>query len=66
LGFVSENKYYNYNHLEKFDILEESINDGMLPIGKNDFGDYIMLGISNENEGKIYFRYHDRKKDTSS
>jgi len=61
-GFGNINKYYSYNHLEEFDILKEAIKDGVLPIGENVFGDYIMLGIDDGHEGKIYFHYHDRRK----
>ena len=52
---------YNYNSLEEIKF-NEWITDDMLAIGKNGFGDYIMLGIGKENNGKIYFHYHDRPK----
>lgn len=54
--------YYSYKSLEKAYKFEEWISDNMLPIGSNDFGDEIMLGIGKKNNGKIYFYYHDRPK----
>lgn len=34
--------------------------EGVMPIAANVFGDYVMIGINNSNKGKIYFFYHDR------
>jgi len=43
-------------------MLGEWLEDDMLPIGKNTFGDYIILGVGKENNGAIFFLYHDREK----
>lgn len=34
----------------------------MLPIATNEWGDYITIGISKKQYGKIYFLYHDRER----
>ncbi|MFI3212223.1 MAG: SMI1/KNR4 family protein [Eubacteriales bacterium] len=61
-GFCLENKSYNYNKFEKIISFENWLNDYVLPIGENSFGDYIMIGVGQENKGKVYFYYHDRPK----
>lgn len=50
----------SYNFLEKMNVLEENLENGMFPIAVNSFGDYICIGVANDNHGKIYFIYHDR------
>lgn len=61
-GFGEVEKFYNYKSIEEKISFKEWVGDDMLPIGKNTFGDYIMLGIGKENNGEIYFYYHDRDK----
>jgi len=61
-GFENADEDYNYKGIEGLISFCEFLNDNMLLIGTNDFGDYILLGIGSENNGKIFFCYHDRKK----
>lgn len=35
------------------------ISAGMIPIGKNAFGDYLLTGCNQKNVGAIFFLYHD-------
>lgn len=60
-GFDNAEDYFNYEYVEAIFGFNGWIEDGMLPIGKNVFGDYIMIGLREENEGKIFFVYHDRE-----
>ena len=61
-GLGEADEYHNYSFLEKTNNVTRFLKDDMLPIGYNDFGDYIMLGIGEDNNGKIFFYYHDRPK----
>lgn len=61
-GLGSANKFYNYNSLEEIGILNDFLERQFLPIAKNLFGDYILIDISKENNGKVYFQYHDREE----
>ena len=61
-GFGNADDYYNYKYIESVLGFNNWIETGMLPIGKNVFGDYIMIGINyKDKEGKIFFHYHDRE-----
>ena len=62
-GLGNADKIYNFQRLiDNMNILEEFIEDGMLPIAINDFGDHITIGLEKEKNGCIFFRYHDRGK----
>lgn len=62
-GFGNADEYYNFSRLtDKMSILEEYLNDEMLPIANNDFGDYITIGLGKKENGCVFFRYHDRGK----
>lgn len=50
---------FSLNEFEQMGILSDYIEKGILPIAYNDFGDKIVIGITDENSGKIYFLYHD-------
>jgi hypothetical protein len=39
---------------------EKLLSNKMIAIAKNSFGDYYAIDISRENNGRIYFCYHDR------
>lgn len=52
----------NYNLFEEFNSLTDYLEDSMIPIASNSFGDHILIGIGAENNGKIYFKYHDKDK----
>ena len=61
LGNVDED--FNFQKLiDNMNMLEEFIEDSMLPIATTDFGDYITIGIAKEENGCVFFRYHDRGK----
>ena len=60
LGKADEN--YNYSQFEKIGHFQGFLEDSVIPIGENTFGDYILLGIGEENNGKVFYRYHDKPK----
>lgn len=59
-GFGNADSHYHFDCLKKSVKWEEWLNDKMLPIAVNVFGDYIMISINVESGGRIYFYYHDR------
>ena len=61
-GLGNVDKHYNYEGFRTNTKMNEWLEDNMLPIGENCFGDYIMLGIGEDNNGKVFFLYHDREK----
>ncbi len=62
-GLGNADEYFNFQKLiDNMNILEEFIEDEMLPIATTDFGDYIVISISKEENGHIFFKYHDRGK----
>lgn len=62
-GLGNANRYYNYQRLiDNMNILEEYIKDDMLPIATTVFGDYITIRIGKEENGSVFFKYHDRGK----
>ena len=61
-GLGSAEKDYNYSFFEETGTLIDYLEDDMLPITSNLLGDHIMIRLSNENLGKIYFYYHDQPK----
>ena len=62
-GLGNADKIYNFQKLiDNMNILREFIDDDMLPIATTDFGDYIVIGIGKEENGCIFFKYHDRGK----
>ncbi|MBR3823612.1 MAG: SMI1/KNR4 family protein [Lachnospiraceae bacterium] len=62
-GLGNADKYYNFQKLiDNMNILEDYIEDDMLPIATTDYGDVITVGIGKEENGSIFFKYHDRGK----
>lgn len=59
-GFGNADKYYHFNKIQKENRFNVWIQESVIPIAVNAFGDYVMIGIGNDNKGKIYFFYHDR------
>lgn len=59
-GFGNANEHYHFNTIEKDIHFNEWLQENIIPIATNVFGDYIMIGIKDENSGKVFFRYHDR------
>ncbi len=60
-GLGNADKYYNFQKLiDNMNILEDYIEDNMLPIATTVSGDDIVIGISKEENGCIFFKYHDR------
>ena len=58
-GLGNVDTAFSFNEFEQMDIMINYIKKGILPIAYNDFGDQIVIGITKENSGKIYFLYHD-------
>jgi len=61
-GLGNANEFLNYSFFDSMDGIRDFLEDLMLPIGINVFGDFIVIGIGEENNGKIFFLYHDRPK----
>ena len=61
-GLGNAGKFLNYAVFDDMDKIKDFIDDEMLPIGSNAFGDYITIGIGKDNNGKVYFLYHDKAK----
>ena len=59
-GVGEADKYLNYDFFERTGGLREYIEDSLLPIASTSFGDYVLIGVSDDKMGKIYFHYHDR------
>lgn len=59
-GLGKADKYYHFNTFEKISPFGDWLQENIIPIATNVFGDYVMIGIGNENNGKIFFCYHDR------
>lgn len=58
-GLGEADRRYNYKSLEKNYSFSGWLEDSVLPIATNSFGDYVMIGLT---DGKIYFYYHDKEK----
>lgn len=62
-GLGNADKYYNFQKLiDNMNIVGDYIEDDMLPIAITVFGDDIVIGIGKEENGSIFFKYHDRGK----
>jgi len=61
-GLGNAGKYLNYTVFDSMDKIRDFLECEMLPIGSNSFGDYIVIGVGAENNGKVYFLYHDKPK----
>lgn len=60
-GLGNADKNYNFQQLiNNMNILEDYLEDDMLPIATTVFGDYITIGIGKAENGSIFFKYHDR------
>ena len=59
-GFGKAEKELNYRELEQLEVINDYLNDHMMPIGSNVFGDKITIGLKGFNKGKLFFLYHDR------
>lgn len=61
-GLGNVDNAFSFNEFEQMGIMIDYMEKGILPIAYNDFGDKIVIGITEENSGKIYFLYHDEDK----
>lgn len=61
-GLGNADKYYHFNTFEKISCFNDWLQERIIPIATNVFGDYVMIGIGSDNLGKIFFCYHDRPK----
>lgn len=58
-GFTDKNKYLNLSYILEDGLGEDLIKKFLLPIATNVFGDYIVMNVSDINNGEISFVYHD-------
>lgn len=58
-GYEKIDMFYNREFLSESDDFIKIWGDKVLPIGGNMGGDYVCIGVSEENFGKIFFLYHD-------
>jgi hypothetical protein len=61
-GLGGADKHLNYTMYDSMDRIGDFLEDEMLPIGDTMFGDYILIGVGADNNGKVYYLYHDRPK----
>jgi len=61
-GLGDINTGLNYSFFEKTHALGDFLEDEVIPIASNSFGDIILIGIGDSNNGKVFFLYHDRNK----
>ncbi len=61
-GLGHADQYLNYTFYENTHTLGEFLEDGYIPIADNVFSDDVVIGITPENKGRIYFRFHDLVK----
>lgn len=61
-GLGQADEYFNFHYIEKRILFSDFLEDEVLPVGSNSFGDNIVMRIGTENKGKMYFYYHDRPK----
>lgn len=59
-GLGTADQYFNYSFLEVSGSIKDFVADQVIPIAKNGFGDYIVLGTDCDRFGKVYYFYHDR------
>lgn len=50
---------YNISMLENTPLFLDVIHNNQFPVAINSLGDYLLIGLSGDNTGKIYFCYHD-------
>jgi len=60
LGFGKSGESLNYERFEVMNMIGKFLADKVVPIGDNNFGDYVVLGVTGVEKGKIFFLYHDR------
>lgn len=58
-GFTEENRDSDFEYVLDGGLGEELISKLKLPIATNSFGDYFIINVSEEENGKISFVYHD-------
>ncbi len=62
-GLGNANAHYNFQKLiDNMNILEDYLEDDMLPIATTVSGDDITIAIGKKENGCIFFKYHDRGK----
>ena len=59
-GVGNADEILNYSLFDSMNRINDFLENNMLPIGTNAFGDYVTIGVGTENTGKVYFLYHDR------
>lgn len=61
-GFNKASQYNNFQYLIDNGFLEEVLERGFIPIAKDSFSNYILLGISKQNYNLIAFFDHEKQK----
>ena len=60
-GLGNASEFLNYSIFDSMGRIDDFLEDEMLPISSNVFGDYVTIGVGKDNNGKIFFFYHDRQ-----
>ncbi|MDF7669750.1 SMI1/KNR4 family protein [Orbaceae bacterium ESL0721] len=58
-GFEEQDEYCDFSQLMQDDSFTSAIENGYLQIAEDSFGNYIVIGTSELNYGKIYFYDHE-------
>ena len=61
-GLGNAGEFLNYRVFDSMGRIDDFLEDEMLPIGKNVFGDFVTIGVGKDNNGRVFFTYHDRPK----
>lgn len=56
--------YYSFeNEFAEFDPLTNYLKNGLLPIALDSYGNYILIGIAEKNNGQIFFLDHEENEE---
>lgn len=58
-GIDNGDEYLSYSFFENINKLEKYFKRNVIPIGKNIFGDDIVIGLGTKSFGKVYMIFHD-------
>lgn len=61
-GFENADYEYNFQYLIDHDFLSDYIEVDYLPIAEDSFGNYILLGIAEQNYNQVVFFDHEKQK----
>jgi hypothetical protein len=55
----------SFTWLDGLDLLDEYLDDSLLPIASDTFGNEFVIGVADVNRGKVYFYDHELQKTTT-